>query len=134
MPLPRALIVPAVLAVTPACSPEAPPPTTSQSSVPMFTTGSAQTSDSTASTAPTGATAAPTSTGATGTSSTTGGELPDCALWSADPEACSNNVACLYLANESVCITRCNYFNGDQSACEMQMYCYWAEGGCYLAV
>lgn len=130
----RTLVVPAALAVTtfgPACG-DATGPTTA-------TTGQTEPGTSQPTTTPTSTVGTTTTTTTTGTTlattaaSTTGGELPDCALYNADPETCSSMVACLYLGNEMVCIPRCNNFT-DQTACEMQMYCYWAEGGCYLAV
>lgn len=132
----RGLIVPAVLALAsfaPACGGKdvtTSPASTSEPTEPATgpTGGAPTTGTSTAGTS-TGTTA----TGSTGSSSTTGGELPDCSLYNGDAETCLSMIACLYLDNEGACIVRCNNFT-DQATCELQMFCYWAEGGCYLAV
>ncbi|MBK7827008.1 hypothetical protein [Nannocystis sp.] len=79
----------------------------------------------------------PTSTGTTGTEAgtagSTSGELPDCRMYDGQDETCSSMFECIYLLSQDVCIVRCNYFH-DQATCEMQEYCYWDTGGCYLAV
>ncbi|MBL8972496.1 MAG: hypothetical protein JNK56_18050 [Myxococcales bacterium] len=117
----RALIVPAALVVSSLASACADKPD--------------DTSD-TAATTSTGTTAA-TSTGSGSTtaptSGTTGSELPDCPMYTDNPETCSSMVECIYLINQAACIVRCNYFP-DQASCEAQAYCYWEAGGCYLAV
>ncbi|MBK9755963.1 MAG: hypothetical protein IPO88_21165 [Nannocystis sp.] len=61
------------------------------------------------------------------------GELPDCRMYDGQDETCSSMFECIYLLSQDVCIVRCNYFH-DQATCEMQEYCYWDTGGCYLAV
>lgn len=116
----RALIVPAVLVVSSLASACADKPD--------------DTSDTAATTTGTGTTAA-TTTGSTTapTSGTTGSELPDCPMYTDNPETCSSMVECIYLINQAACIVRCNYFP-DQASCEAQAYCYWEAGGCYLAV
>lgn len=132
----QGLIVPAVLALAsfaPACGGKdvtTSPASTSEPTEPATgpTGGAPTTGTGTAGTS-TGTTA----TGSTGSSSTTGGELPDCSLYNGDAETCLSMIACLYLDNEGACIVRCNNFT-DQATCELQMFCYWAEGGCYLAV
>jgi len=114
----RALIVPAALVVAslaPACADK-----------PDDTTDTAATSTGTTAATSTGSTTAP-------TSGTTGSELPDCPIYTDDPETCSSMVECIYLINQAACIVRCNYFP-DQASCEAQAYCYWEAGGCYLAV
>lgn len=120
-PFKRALVIPVALAVSslaPACAGK---DDTTQTD-PGPATDTVGTSSSSG--APTGG-----STAAT----TTTGELPDCPVWDDDAETCSSMVECLYLLNQEVCIVRCNYFP-DQASCEMQAYCYWEAGGCYLAV
>lgn len=118
--LKRTLVIPAALAVAslaPACvGKDEPAPTTGSSTTEAPTSGST--------------TGAPTSGG---DHTSTSGEPPDCPIWDDDPETCSSMVDCLYLLNQEVCIVRCNNFK-DEASCEMQAYCYWEAGGCYLAV
>lgn len=120
----RDLIVPAVLAVASfaaACG--------GKDGTTTPSTGS-QTDSGSEGEATTGAT--PTGTG-TGTGGTTSAELPDCRMYDGQDETCSSILECIYLLNQNACIVRCNYFH-DQASCEMQEYCYWDTGGCYLAV
>ena len=129
-PFGRGLVVPAILAVTtlgPACpGPDDPTPATTSGSTEPAPTATATPTTTGGTTLATGA---PTSTGA---ASTTGGELPDCSLYNGMPETCSSMIECLYLANETACIVRCQYFT-DQATCEAATFCYWSDG-CYLAV
>jgi hypothetical protein len=123
-----ALVVPTVLALTalaPACGAGKDDTTAPPTSEP--------TDGTTQPTGPTTTTTTTTTGTTTATSTTTGGELPDCSLYSDDAIACSSMIACLYLANESACIVRCNNYT-EQATCETATFCYWAEGGCYLAV
>ena len=117
----RDLIVPAVLAVASlgsACGGKDGMTTTATGSQ----TDSGGASEATTGEAPTGA----------GTGATSGGGLPDCREYDGQDETCSSMLECIYLLSQDVCIVRCNYFH-DQATCEMQEYCYWDTGGCYLA-
>ena len=125
-PFKRALVIPVALAVSslaPACAGKDDTTQTGPATDTVGTTGTTGSGSGSSSGTPT----------TTESSSTTTGELPDCPVWDDDAETCSSMVECLYLLNQEVCIVRCNYFP-DQASCEMQAYCYWEAGGCYLAV